>query len=282
LAALKQGLADNGMTAVRDYVLEARFAEGDYDRFPALARDLQQANVSIIVPSTIAAVRAAQQLSPPIPVVMPAINDPVGTGLIASLARSGGHTTGMATLHEDVTPKLLEFLGLLVPRATALAALYNPANPSNVAFLQRLRSEGADRGISLSEFAFKPSLEWEGTFSALMARQPDALQILADSALLEYANRIAALALTQHLPTLCSVADIAEDGVLLAYGSSHSELHRRSAYYVKRILNGAIPSDLLPVEQATRISLSINLATAKALSLDVPAQLLARADEVIE
>jgi putative ABC transport system substrate-binding protein len=280
LAALKQGLADNGMTAVRDYVLEARFAEGDYDRFPALARDLQQANVSIIVPSTIAAVRAAQQLSPPIPVVMPAINDPVGTGLIASLARPGGHTTGMATLHEDVTPKLLEFLGLLVPRATALAALYNPANPSNVAFLQRLRSEGADRGISLSEFAFKPS-PMGGTFSALMARQPDALQILADSALLEYANRIAALALTQHLPTLCSVADIAEDGVLLAYGSSHSELHRRSAYYVKRILNGAIPSDL-PVEQATRISLSINLATAKALSLDVPAQLLARADEVIE
>ena len=268
------------MTAVRDYVLEARFAEGDYDRFPALARDLQQANVSIIVPSTIAAVRAAQQLSPPIPVVMPAINDPVGTGLIASLARPGGHTTGMATLHEDVTPKLLEFLGLLVPRATALAALYNPANPSNVAFLQRLRSEGADRGISLSEFAFKPS-PMGGTFSALMARQPDALQILADSALLEYANRIAALALTQHLPTLCSVADIAEDGVLLAYGSSHSELHRRSAYYVKRILNGAIPSDL-PVEQATRISLSINLATAKALSLDVPAQLLARADEVIE
>ena len=160
LAALEQGLTENGMTAGRDYVLETRFAEGDYDRFPQLARELQQAHVSIIIPSTIAAVRAAQQLSPPVPVVMPAINDPVGTGLVASLAHPGGHTTGVATLIEDVTPKLLEFLGVLVPRATMLAAIYNPANPSNLAFLQRLRSESGAHGISLSEFALRLLLIW--------------------------------------------------------------------------------------------------------------------------
>jgi putative ABC transport system substrate-binding protein len=262
------------MTAGRDYVLETRFAEGDYDRFPQLARELQQAQVSIIIPSTIAAVRAAQQLSPPIPVVMPAINDPVGTGLVASLAHPGGHTTGVATLIEDVTPKLLEFLGVLVPRATMMAAIYNPANPSNLAFLERLRSESGAHGISLSEFALKTSDDLETLFAALTAQRPDALQIVADSF-------VGAFALAQGVPSFASAADLVYEGALLGYGPSVSELHRRAAYYVKRILGGASPGDL-PVEQPTRIVLVINLKTAKALGLAVPANLLAQADEVIE
>jgi hypothetical protein len=147
LAGLTQGFTENGMIEGRDYLLETRYAEGDYERFPALARELQQAKVRIILPSTIAAVRAAQQLSPPIPVVMPAINDPVGTGLIASLAHPGGLTTGTATLNQDVTPKLLEFLQVVVPRAATLATLYNPANPSNLNFLPVLRSQCDARGI---------------------------------------------------------------------------------------------------------------------------------------
>ena len=281
LAALEQGLTENGMTAGRDYVLETRFAEGDYNRFPQLARELQQAQVRIIIPSTIAAVRAAQQLSPPIPVVMPAINDPVGTGLIASLAHPGGHTTGVATLIEDITPKLLEFLGILVPRATMLAAIYNPANPSNLAFLERLRSESGAHGVSLSEFALKSPADLETLFAALSAHRPDALQLGADSFVGDQSDRIATFALAQRLPSFASAADLVYEGALLGYGPSVRELHRRAAYYVKRILGGASPSDL-PVEQPTRITLVVNLKTAKALDLAVPAKLLAQADEVIE
>jgi len=281
LAGLTQGLTENGMIEGRDYLLEARFAS-DYERFPALTRELQQAKVRIIIASTIAAVRAAQQLSPPIAVVMAAINDPVGTGLIASLAHPGGLTTGTATLNEDVTPKLLEFLGVLVPRAATLVALYNPANPSSVNFLPSLRRESSSRGISLIEVAFESSANLGSTLSTLVAEQhPDALQLLADSFVFDQADRIAALALAQRLPTLSSAAEIAYAGALLAYGLSVKELYRRSAYHVKRILEGANPADL-PVEQPTHVGLVINLKTAKALGMDVPGQLLARADDVIE
>jgi putative tryptophan/tyrosine transport system substrate-binding protein len=282
LAGLTQGLTEHGMIEGRDYLLETRFAI-DYERFPALARELQQAKVRIIIASTIAAVRAAQQLSPPIPVVMAAINDPVGTGLVASLAHPGGLTTGTATLNEDVTPKLLEFLGVLFPRASTLAALYNPANPSSVKFLPSLRRESSARGISLIELAFASSADLGSTLSTLVASgHLDALQLLADSFVFDQADRIAALALAQRLPTIASAAEIAYAGALLAYGLSVRELYRRSAYYVKRILDeGANPADL-PVEQPTRVGLVINLKAAKALGVDVPEQLLARADEVIE
>jgi putative ABC transport system substrate-binding protein len=282
LAGLTQGLFQNGMVDGRDYVLETRFAEGDYGRFLALARELQQAKVRIIIPTTIAAVRAAQQLSPPIPIVMPAINDPVGTGLIASLARPGGQTTGVATLNEDVTPKLLEWLRLLAPDAARLGALYNPANPSNLNVLPVLHAECDARRIVVVEHAFKPSTDWESTLSSFVAEQhPDALLLVPDAFIYDQSDRIAALAIERRLPTLATGLEAAYGGALLAYGPSIAELNRRSAYYVKRLLEGANPADL-PVEQATRIGLVVNLKTAKALDLDVPGQLLARADDVIE
>jgi putative tryptophan/tyrosine transport system substrate-binding protein len=282
LGGLTQGLADNGLLEGRDYLLETRFAEGDYERFPALARELQQAKVRVIIPVTVAAVRVAQQLTPPIPVVMAAVNDPVGTGLIASLARPGGLTTGTATLNQDVTPKLVEFLSVIIPRPTALAALYNPANPSNLIFLTSLRRETSARGISLVELAFKSTADLESTLATLVpARRPDALQLLADTFIFDQADRIAALALAQRLPTLGSAAEFAYAGALLTYGLSVTELFRRAAPYVKRILEGTNPADL-PVEQPTYLRLTINLKTAKALGVDVPGQLLARADEVIE
>jgi ABC transporter substrate binding protein len=183
----------------------------------------------------------------------------------------------------QIVPKLLEFLGVLFPRAITLAALYNPANPSSVNFLPSLRRESSVRGISLIELAFASSADLGSTLSTLVAaRHLDALQLLADSFVFDQADRIAALALAQRLPTLASAAEIAYAGALLAYGLSVKELYRRSAYYVKRILDeGANPADL-PVEQPTRVGLVINLKTAKALGVDVPEQLLARADEVIE
>lgn len=282
LGGLTQGLIQNGMTDGRDFLVETRFAEGAYERFPALARELQQASVRIIIPSTIAGVRAAQQLSLPIPVVMPAINDPVGTGLIASLARPGGLTTGVATLNQDVTDKILEFIRALVPRAATLAAIYHPANPSTVNFLPGLRRECAARGISLVDLGLT-STDWASALSNVLAasRRPDAVYLLADSFVYDQSDRIAALALGQRIPTFGTGVESAYGGALLAYGPSIAELHRRSAYYVKRILEGAAPTDL-PVEQATRIGIVVNLRSARALGVDVPEQLLATADDVIE
>jgi putative tryptophan/tyrosine transport system substrate-binding protein len=139
--AIKQGLRDNGLFEGQDYVLESRFPAGDYERFPAMARELARAGARMILVNTIAAVRAAQNLTPPVPVVMLSINDPVGTGLIASLARPGGYTTGMARLNEDLTPKLVEFQREVVPKATTIAALFNPANPTNPLCVPKTLSE---------------------------------------------------------------------------------------------------------------------------------------------
>ena len=279
--SIKQGLRDNGLIEGRDYVLEARFAAGNYERFPEIARELAQANVRVILVNTIASVRAAQGINPPVPVVMLSINDPVGTGLIANLARPGGYTTGLANLNEDLTPKLLEFQRAVIPKATVIAALFNPLNPTNPVFLDNLRTQAGAIGITVPPFELKSPDALETVFSAIAARRPDALQIISDSAILDLSDRIAAMALAHRLPAFATTPIFAEFGGLLAYGASRQQLIIRSAYYVKKILDGAKPSEL-PVEQPTRIELWINLKTAKALGLDVPFQIQQLADKIIE
>ena len=279
--SINRGLRDNGLIEGRDYVLEARFAAGNYERFPELARELAQSGVSVMLANTIASVRAAQHVTPPVPVVMLSINDPVGAGLVASLARPGGTTTGTASLNQDLTPKLLEFQREIIPKATAIAALFNPSNPTNPIFLDNLRTDAGAIGMTVLPVELKSPDALDAVFSALAARHPDALQIISDSGNLDMSDRIAALALAHRLPSFANSPLFAELGGLLAYGASRRQLLIRSAYYVKKILEGAKPGDL-PVEQPTRIELWINPKTAKALGLEIPAQLLARADEVIE
>ena len=278
---IKRGLEANGLIEGRDYIFEARFSGGRYERFPELARELAQTGVSVILVNTIASVRAAQNLVPPVPVVMMSINDPIGTGLIASLARPGGHTTGVATLAEELTPKLIEFQRAILPNATSIAAIYNPANPTNSAFLKDLRERAGALGMSVAAIEVRSRDELEAAFAALPAHRPDVLQVISDSGLLDLSDRIAALALMNRLPTFSTSPDFARFGGLIAYGASREALYLRSAYFVKRILDGANPGDL-PVEQPSRIELWINLRTAKALNLTVPASLLAIADQVIE
>jgi len=278
---IKRGLEANGLIEGRDYIFEARFSGGRYERFPELARELAEAGVSVILANTIASVRAAQNLVPPVAVVMMSINDPIGTGLIASLARPGGHTTGVATLAEDLTPKLIEFQRAILPNATSIAAIYNPANPTNSAFLKDLRERADAVGMSVAAIEVRSRDELEAAFAALPAHRPDVLQVISDSGLLDFSDRIAALAMMNRLPTFSTSPDFTRFGGLIAYGASREQLYLRSAYFVKRILDGANPGDL-PVEQPSRIELWINLRTAKALNLTVPASLLAIADEVIE
>lgn len=281
ITEINEGLRENGMIEGRDYVLESRFAAGKYERFPEMARELAQVGVSVILVSAVSAVRAAQSLRPPVPVVMIAINDPVGTGLVTSLARPGGYTTGMATLNEDLTPKMLEFQRMIVPEAKVLGVLFNPANPTNPPMLDDLRARAGAMGMTVHSVILRSPDELDAALSTLAAGQPDALQLVGDSANLYLSDRIAAFAIEHRLPFFATWPPMVELGGLLAYGPSRRKLTFRAAYYVKRILDGASPADL-PVEQPTQIELWINLKTAKALGIDVPFQLQQLADRVIE
>ena len=278
---IRKGLISNGLVEGRDYVLEVRFAAGDYERFPELARELVQAGVRIVLANTIASVRAVQQLSPPIPVVMVAINDPVGAGLIASLARPGGHTTGTATLNQDVTTKILEFTRTMMPKATVIAALFNPSNPTNPVMLDNLRTQAGAIGMTVIPFELKDQNALNAIFSSLAERHPDGIQLVPDSGNQDLSDRIATLALARRLPTFASTPSFAKFGGLLGYGATTEPLFIRSGYFVKKILEGAEPGEL-PVEQPTQIELWINMKTAKALGITVPLALLGRADEVFE
>jgi putative ABC transport system substrate-binding protein len=267
------------MLEVRDYVLDFAWAEGRYERFPELAVQLVQRKPTVILATTISAVRAAQRATTTIPIAMTSINDPVGAGLVQSLSRPGGNTTGLASLAEDVTVKFVELLGEAFPQARRPAVLLNPTNSSNNAMFKRL--EAVLAGYRVHQIAAINPDALEDAFTTASKEAPDALLVLPDFMLIDSRYRIASLALKFGLPTITNVPEFSEAGGLINYGSPRRENYRRSAHYVKRIVDGASPANL-PVEQPTAIKLSINLATAKALGLDLPSSLLTRADEVIE
>jgi ABC-type uncharacterized transport system substrate-binding protein len=277
--ALKQGMNENGLTEGRDYVLDVRWAEGDYTHFGALAFELLERKSSVIVVTTIAAARAAQQVAPATPIVMTGLIDPVGVGLIASLARPGNNTTGISNMIQDTSAKGLELIREVTPTAKATAALFNPNNPGSRLILEDVRSQAAKLGMTIQPIEFKGSGVLDATLEAAAGR--DALMVVADSTLLDLGERIAGLALRHRLPTFSSIPEFTDAGVLVGYGPSRRDSYRRAATYVKKLLEGTKPADI-PVEQPTKIELAINLKTARALGLEIPATLLARADEVIE
>jgi len=281
LTYLADGLREFGLAEGRDYNLETRFAAGDYSRFTDLGRELAQAGVSVIVTNTIAAVRAAQALRPALPIVMSSINDPVGAGLVASLARPGGMTTGMATLGEDLSPKLLDFQHMLLPKAIVLAALFNPANPSNPTLVDEIKKRSGAIGMTVVPVALPSPDALDAAFATMAAHRPDALELIGDSGTFDVSDRIAAAALALRLPSFAASPIYAKYGGLLGYGPAPQALYGRAAYYVKRILDGADPGEL-PVEQPTQIVLWINMRAAKALGVEVPQSLLVAADNLIE
>jgi putative tryptophan/tyrosine transport system substrate-binding protein len=281
LAAIRQGLRDNGLIEGRDYILEPRFAAGRYERFPELARELAQVGASIILINTIAGARAAQQLKPPLPVVMLTINDPVGSGPVANPGHPGGLMTGMATLNEDLTSKMLEYQHAVLPNAKVIAVLFNPTNPSNPKLLDDLRMDAGAMGMTAVPVVSKSPDALDAAFQEIAAQHPDALQIISDSGIMDASDRIAAMALAQKLPSFSTNPLYVQFGGLLAYGPSREKLYVRAGSYVKKILDGADPAEL-PVEQPTQIELWINLKTAKALGVDVPLNIQQLADKVIE
>jgi putative ABC transport system substrate-binding protein len=270
LAAFKDGMRENGMVEGQHYTLDERYADGRYDRFPALTEELLTLKPAILMVNTIASVRAAQQATRTVPIIFVATNDPVGSGLIASYARPGGNTTGLSTQNEDAVIKQLELLHEVIPWMKRIAVLVNPSNPSGPKLFEYLRSSAGRLGIEAMGFEATSPQGLDAAFDAIAQHRPDALIVMSDAMLFSERARITAFALRNRIPASGTSRDIIAGGGLISYGALQLDLFRRSATYVKKILAGATPADL-PVEQPTKFAMVINLKTAKALRSHDPA-----------
>ena len=281
IAALREGLRENGLVDGKDYVVDPFWADGKYERFPALMAAALERKPAILLVATIAAVRAAQQATKTIPIVFVGTNDPVGSGLVASLARPGGNTTGMATMNDDRAAKLVEFVHEAMPKARRIAVLINPLNPSNRPIFQIIRSAAAGLGMTADAFEADSPERIAGAVAALSKARSDALITGFDAMLGAERAQIISLGNTHKVPIVTTNAAYANAGALIGYGVFRSAIGNRVGFFVKRILAGAKPADL-PVEQPTQFELVVNLKTANALGLAIPRAFLLRADRVIE
>jgi putative tryptophan/tyrosine transport system substrate-binding protein len=241
------------------------------------------AGARVILGDTIAADRAALSATS-LPVVMLGANDPVGSGLVASLARPGGRITGMSTQNEDLTPKMLQFTRVIVPSAKTLAVVFNPTNPtnpSNPKLVEHIGSLAGPMGMTVQGLPLRFPEELDTVLAALNAAKPDAAQIVADAAIYNVIDGFASFGLAHRLPVFTGMPEFVDMGGLLGYGPSRRGLSGRAAYFVKRILEGANPADL-PVEQPNGIELWLNQKTAKAIGVTLPPEMLTLADSVAE
>ena len=275
------GMRDLGYIEGRDYVLEERYAAGQMDKFAAYAQELVELPVDIIVAGGEAAIRAAKRATTQIPIVMTLAADPIGSGLVPSLAHPGGNVTGMSALASDLASKRVGLLKELVPNAKRVSVLWNPSNQSKVTEWKDTQITAQSLGLTLLPSDVQTPVELDRAFAAIKREQPDALIVLTESFTLAFRQQIAEFALTNRLPLVTELREFVVAGGLASYGTSRADLWRRSAAHVVKIMRGANPGDL-PVEQPTRFDLVINLKTAEALALTVPSTMLSRADEVIE
>jgi putative ABC transport system substrate-binding protein len=274
-------LRELGWIEGQNVVIERRYAENRVERLPEFAAELVRLNVDVIVGLGTLAPLAAKRATTTIPIVMTAAGDPLGSGLVASLARPGGNVTGMSLMAPDLGGKRLELLKELLPRLARVAVLWNAANPYPALVFKETQAAGRTLGIEVQSLEVRDPRDFDGTFEALRRQRPDALITVEDPLTFNYMKLIADFAAGQRLPTLHGFREDVAAGALMSYGANLADLFRRSAGYVDKILRGAKPADL-PVQQPTKFELVINLRTAKVLGLTVPPTLLARADEVIE
>ena len=279
-AAFVQRLRELGWIDGRNVAIEYRWAEGRSERFAEIAAEFVRLKVGVIVTAGTAAVIAAKQATSVIPIVFAAAGDPVGTGLVASLARPGGNVTGLSNQSADIAGKRLELLREVVPSLRRLAIMANIGSPIGVLEMGEVQAAAGTLGLEVATLEIRRAEDIAPAIEALKGRA-DALYVVTDPLMNTNRIRINTLALGARLPTMHGLREYVEAGGLMSYGANFPDLYRRAADYVDKILRGAKPADL-PVEQPTKFDLVINLKTAKALGLDVPPTLLARADEVIE
>jgi putative tryptophan/tyrosine transport system substrate-binding protein len=283
VSAFRRGLAETGYIEGRNVAIEYRWAENRYEYLPTLAVELVRRQVAVIAAlGGDRSVRAAKAATRTIPIVFNTGNDPVKSGLVASLNRPGGNLTGVSTLSIDVAAKRLQLLHELVPTAAVIALLINPANPESIDTETReLRS--ASRALGLRLFVVEAATEAaiDTAFATLGQQQAEALFVVSDQLFTSRRNQIVALAARHAVPAIYQFREFSAAGGLMSYGSDLADTYRLTGVYTGKILKGAAPADL-PVVQTTKLELVINLTTAKALGLAIPETLLATADEVIQ
>jgi putative ABC transport system substrate-binding protein len=281
LDAFWQGMRGLGYVEGQNLVVEYRWAEGRFDRLPKLADELVHLGVSVIVAHTTPGALAAKQAAGTIPVVMTNAGDPVGSHLVASLAKPGGNVTGLSMLNIDLGGKRVELLREVVPGLSRIFVLWNPDNHGNVLIMKNTEIAARVLGVQLHSFEVRRLEDLEHAFVAITGGHGSALMVIEDPITLDHRNRVADFAARNRLPAVYGLAAYVKAGGLLSYGIHLEDLFRRSAYYVDKILKGAKPADL-PVEQPTKFELVISVKTAKALGLTIPPSMLGRADELIQ
>ena len=279
--SLQQGLRELGYVEGKNVVIEQRHADGRLERLNDLALDLVRLQIDVFVVHGFSnAIQAARHASGTIPIVFVANPDPVGTGVVASLARPGENITGLSDLHSEIVGKRLELLKELLPSASRIAVMVNPEVPALVRQMQDVKRAAPALNMTIVPVEFREQDDIERAFTVIKRERVNALSVLGGAAGI-HRKRVATLAIKDRVPTISTTRQFVADGGLMSYGASFESLYRRAATYVDKILRGAKPADL-PVEQPTKFELVINLKTAKALGLTIPQSLLMRADQVIE
>jgi len=280
--AFRQKLRELGHIEGENIAIEYRWAEGQDRRLPELATELVRLQPNVIVTAGTPGALAAMQATKTIPIVMASSGDPVGAGLVTSLARPGGHVTGFTIVGPQIEGKRLELLKEAVPELSRVAVLWNPSYPAAVSYFNTIENAGRTLRISLDPVAeVRRANELDNAFFAIASARPRALLVVADRFLLAHRKRIVEFAVAKRLPGMFPYREYVEAGGLMSYAPSNIELFRGAATYVDKILKGAKPGDL-PVQEPTKLELIVNLKTSKAIGLTVPESFLLRADELIE
>jgi putative ABC transport system substrate-binding protein len=278
--ALRAGLRELGYVEGANLFIDYRWADGRDERLADLAVQLVALKVELIVTQGIVPTVAARSASTSIPIVMATAGDPVGTGLVASLARPGGNVTGLTQINPEVTGKRLELLREMLPGLSRVAILWNPGNPVSGPELRETEAAARSLGLATHSMSVRKPEEFAPAFSSAKLERPGAVMPLSDIMFFGQRQQIAGLAFQNAMPAIGWTRELADAGVLMTYGPDTIAMHRRAAAFVDKILRGANPADL-PIEQPTQFELVINLRTAKALGLTVPHAILLRADHVI-
>jgi len=279
--AFRQGVREHGYVDGQNVTFVERWAEGRSERFPEIIEELISLKADVILALSLPAALAAKSATTTVPIVFIA-SDPLGSGLVSSLARPAGNLTGFSlALGDEFSSKWLELLKEAVPSISRVAVLWNPVNPASSHYVTVLRDAAEKLGVTLQPQAVSDPDQFNGAFATMVAERAQALIVVVDPVTARYRERVVELAMKSRLPAMYGFREFVDAGGLIAYGVNVPHLCRRAALYVDKIIKGAKPAEL-PVEQPTRFELVINLKTAKALGVEIPPMLLARADEVIE
>jgi ABC-type uncharacterized transport system substrate-binding protein len=279
--AFREGLRQLGYMEGRNLLIKFVWAEGQQERHPVLARELVRLTPDVILTAGTPGTLAAKQATQSIPIVTAIAGDAVATGLVASLAKPGGNVTGLSTLAPELDGKRLELLKAAVPKLARVAVLRNPANPFTTIAWKAMQPAAEALGLKLQPVDASSPNDLDRALATIKAAHPDGLVFIVDRFLASYRAAIVQFVATNRLPGMFPYPEFAQEGGLMTYGPDYADLFRRSATYVDKILKGAKPGDL-PVEQATKFELIVNLKTANALGLKIPQSVLIRADEVIK